>query len=192
MENIRIFLGIELGEIPLLNDWVDTLQCFGYGDKVRLICDVRWHITLKYIGGFPISRISEFAGKLRDGFRQNDGGNLVIEGAGFFGSMRAPKVLWAGVSKAEWLDELNRTAENLCLETGISVSPKPFTPHLTLARIRQIERPIRLIDEVKRHEGTRWYQQKVKEVVLYKSDLTTDGPVYSVINRFELMHKKGR
>ncbi|WP_106154343.1 RNA 2',3'-cyclic phosphodiesterase [Marinilabilia salmonicolor] len=189
MEKMRMFLGIGLDEIPSLKDWIAILQREGYGDQLRWTRPAQWHITVKFIGDFSVSEIPELAGKHRNGFSQNAGGQMVVEGAGFFGSLRSPKVLWAGVEKSDWLGGLNKIAENVCREAGIPISPKAFNPHLTLARIRNIKSPERLINEVEAHENTRWCQQQVQEVILYKSELTQDGPVYSVLDRFELKKK---
>lgn len=186
MEKIRIFLGVGLGEISSLNKWIIFLRQLGYEDQLRWTRPDQWHITLKFIGDFSVSLIPELTGKLRNGFSQKAGMQLVLKGAGFFGALRSPKVLWAGVESSDWLDELNKIAEDNCQETGIPESPKPFSPHLTLARIRNIKSPERLINEVEAHENTRWCQQQVQEVILYKSELTQDGPVYSVLDKFEL------
>ncbi|WP_010663558.1 RNA 2',3'-cyclic phosphodiesterase [Marinilabilia salmonicolor] len=187
MEKIRIFLGVGLGKISLLNEWMITLRQLGYDDQLRWTRPDQWHITLKFIGSFSVSSIPELAGKLRNGFNQKAGEQLVVKGAGFFGSLQSPKVLWAGVERSDWLDELNKIAEDICLETGIPESPKPFSPHLTLARIRKLKRPVRLIEEVKRQGETLWDKVRVNEVGLYKSELTPDGPEYSVLNKFKLL-----
>lgn len=186
MEKIRIFLGVGLGEISSLNKWIIFLRQLGYEDQLRWTRPDQWHITLKFIGDFSVSLIPELTGKLRNGFSQKAGRQLVLKGAGFFGALRSPKVLWAGVESSDWLDELNKIAEDICQETCIPKSPKPFSAHLTLARIKKLKRPERLINEVKIREKTRWGHQQVQEVFLYQSKLTRDGPVYSVLARFEL------
>jgi 2'-5' RNA ligase len=76
MEKMRIFLGIGLDEIPSLKDWIAILQRGGYGDQLRWTRPDQWHITLKFIGDFSVSGISDLAGKLRNGFSQNAGGQL--------------------------------------------------------------------------------------------------------------------
>ncbi len=186
MEKIRIFLAIGLNDIPPISAWVKNLRQLHYGDQLKWTRPNQWHLTVKFIGSFSVEVLPVLTEQLRKAYENGNGGELVITGAGIFGPVRAPKVVWVGVEHASWLEEVNRIAEEVCVDFGVSESQRAFAPHLTLARVRKLKRPVKLLNEVEKHKGTVWHEESIKQVTLYKSDLTPDGPVYSVLEHFKL------
>lgn len=62
---------------------------------------------------------------------------LELNGAGVFGGRRAARVVWLGLARgAEPAAELARAVESVCREAGLEPEPRPFRPHITLARAR--------------------------------------------------------
>ena len=69
-----------------------------------------------------------------------DGGGLGVgvedaEGVGAFGS-RKPHAVYAGVAPSAELNALHGEIERLCQRLGVAADPRKFTPHVTLARLR--------------------------------------------------------
>jgi 2'-5' RNA ligase len=91
------------------------------------------HLTLRFAGDLSAREADEFAAALDDvraapfSFR--------IRGAGAFGG-GAPNVLYAAIEPNPSLDALQRQNDRAARTAGLSPDPRPFRPHITLARLR--------------------------------------------------------
>jgi RNA 2',3'-cyclic 3'-phosphodiesterase len=101
------------------------------------------HITTKFIGEWPESRLDEMKQALA---AMPHGGaiEISVRGLGWFPNDRRPRVFWAGVEGGEPLFKLARATEQAVAALGVPVEAlagsseaRPYTPHLTLARIRE-------------------------------------------------------
>lgn len=108
--------------------------------RLRPLARIRWsptanfHITTKFIGAWPESRLEELKTALsalagRGRFR------ITIGGLGFFPDGRAPRIFWTGVHGGEPLRQLASDTDGVCANLGVKPEKKPYSPHLTLARI---------------------------------------------------------
>ena len=60
-----------------------------------------------------------------------------VKGTGWFPNGRRPRVFWAGVEGGEPLRALARETEQAVAALGVLVEEREYSPHLTLARIRE-------------------------------------------------------
>jgi 2'-5' RNA ligase len=109
-------------------------------DRLRATARVKWstvdqlHVTTKFIGEWPESRLAELTGILR-GLPGRPPIPISIGGLGWFPNARAPRVFWAGVEAPAALAELARQTDAALAELGIAPEKRSYSPHLTLARI---------------------------------------------------------
>lgn len=94
------------------------------------------HITTKFIGEWPEDRIAEVTQALST-VRVAGPLEIRVKGIGWFPSERRPRVLWAGVDGGEPLQTLARATEQAVAALGVPLEERSFSPHLTLARIRE-------------------------------------------------------
>lgn len=109
--------------------------------RLRPLAKLRWtpvenlHITTKFIGEWPESRIGEmktglggvaFAGPIE----------IAVRGLGWFPNARRPRTFWAGVEGGEPLAALARATEHAVAKLGVPVETRAYSPHLTLARVK--------------------------------------------------------
>ena len=92
-----------------------------------------YHITLRFIGDVEARVADEIAHAL-DRVRRS-AFSLTLSGVGAFGS-RKPHAVWAGVAPSPDLNVLQADIERICKRIGIPPDPRKFTPHVTLARLR--------------------------------------------------------
>jgi 2'-5' RNA ligase len=93
------------------------------------------HITTKFIGEWPESRLPELHAALGT-LTSRPCFEVEIAGMGWFPTERAPRVLWVGVEAGEALPELAQATEE-CLQTlGVAKEERKYSPHLTLARVK--------------------------------------------------------
>lgn len=92
-----------------------------------------YHITLRFIGDVEGHVADEIANAL-DRVRRPSF-NVALSGVGAFGS-RKPHSLWARVAPSPALSALQGEIERICQRLGLSSDPRKFTPHVTVARLR--------------------------------------------------------
>ncbi len=104
--------------------------------------DVRWvrldglHLTLRFLGPTEPERIEPTIVAI-DRVGRSAGGPFEIElaGAGSFPAGRRPRTIWIGLTGGqEALAELAAVTEAALVDAGWQPEPRPFRPHLTLAR----------------------------------------------------------
>ncbi|WP_456479718.1 RNA 2',3'-cyclic phosphodiesterase [Nautilia sp.] len=121
------------------------------------------HLTHKFIGD---DEPEKYKTKLKV---KNE--MLKVKGIGTFGD----KILYL---KADVGDDINRQINE---KFGLK-NDKPFKPHITLCRIKNIKDE-KFRDELKKYENIEF--EIPLEVYLYKSTLTKKGPVYEKIYKYE-------
>ena len=104
---------------------------------------------------------------------------------GHFPARGRPRVLWIGVEEtnpggtlASLAAELEQAARGL----GFAAESRPFCPHLTLARGRRGVRP----EEPQDAAVLVGNEVRVRDVVLYRSDLLAGGARYTALESFPL------
>ena len=109
-----------------------------------------------------------------------------FEGLGVFPSLDYISVVWLGVEDgSEELTALHRALELETTALGYDEESHEFTPHVTLARMDHAaakEDVQRYVREEDPEVGTR----RVEELRLVESTLTSEGPEYETVERFEL------
>ncbi len=110
-------------------------------ERLRPSAAIAWsrasnlHITTRFLGECPEKKLEAITEAL-GAMSPREAIEVSVEGLGWFPNERRPRVLWAGVEGGEALAAL-AAATNAALEPlGFAPEPKPFSPHLTLARIR--------------------------------------------------------
>jgi 2'-5' RNA ligase len=93
------------------------------------------HITTKFIGEWPESRLEEMERALAS-VGSPGAVHVGISGLGWFPNARDPRVLWAGVKAGEELRQLAHATEAVVHAIGVAKEDREYSPHLTLARIR--------------------------------------------------------
>ncbi|KGF67520.1 2'-5' RNA ligase [Hoeflea sp. BAL378] len=92
-----------------------------------------YHITLRFIGDIDAPTADE----LISAFDRIDRPSfpLSLSGMGSFGSKK-PHSIWAGVSPSAELKALQAEIERICQRLGLGPDPRRFSPHVSLARLR--------------------------------------------------------
>ena len=104
---------------------------------VRLVDPDGVHLTLKFLGNVDSSRVPALTDALDAVGEGAVPFALHLRDVGVFPDRRSPRVLWAGVSgDTEALAALARRVDDACANVGFPREQRPFSPHLTLARLR--------------------------------------------------------
>jgi 2'-5' RNA ligase len=103
--------------------------------KLRWSAVENLHITTKFIGEWPEARIDEMKAALRGVNSQPI--TISVSGVGWYPDVRRPRVFWAGVVAGEPLAMMARATEQAVAKLGVAVEPRAYSPHLTLARVKE-------------------------------------------------------
>jgi 2'-5' RNA ligase len=90
------------------------------------------HITLKFIGETSEDSLKLLMEKIND--IKYDKINVRITGIDTFGNPKTPRVVYFGLDYSNELIELHKVIQLLCKDLGLKLDPKPFKPHITIAK----------------------------------------------------------
>lgn len=168
---IRLFAGIELPDDIRMR----LAGIAGGVPGARWVPLENMHLTLRFIGEVDEAT----AGDLDAALMQVRGSpfDLVIEGAGSFSHGRFPSMLWAGVAKNEPLVRLQERVESALQRFGLEPEARKFTPHVTLARLRDSPRD-RVEAFVAEHALLRLAPFRVRHFTLFSSFLGHEQSSY--------------
>lgn len=141
-----------------------------------------WHLTIKFIGEQenPAQVAAELAQVHVPAFR------LAVRQIGWFPNPHHPRVLFAGITAAEAVQELHRQTDAACARVGVPPETRPFTPHLTLARIRTPEPLGELRRQIAELEIQEFGEFEATSFWLYSSTPQAGGSVYRKLKEFRL------
>ena len=161
----------------------------------RDLSDLRWvrpegiHLTLKFLGETPAGKVTAIAEGLAGALRGRQGFRLALSELGTFGGRRRPRVLWLDLTgDVQRLREVQQAVEAAMVQVGFPPEDRGFSPHLTLARVRQPARPdlaerlSRALESVTPPPS----ELQAREVVLMRSTLRPGGAAYQHLADFPL------
>jgi 2'-5' RNA ligase len=135
------------------------------------------HITIKFIGQWPESRLQELDDALTSLLPRREFEAEVKE-LGWFPNERSPHVLWAGIQGGDALLKLARETDETLAGLGIPKEERSFAPHLTLARIKNPVPLGRLRQRVQELKPASLGTFPVAQFALYRSDPGSNSSIY--------------
>jgi 2'-5' RNA ligase len=178
--------------IPLAQEIRDYLACIQLQLK-KCQADVKWvqpeniHLTLKFLGERDEKKIDKIKEALDETARDKTCFSLRLCNLGAFPKIDFPRVIWVGIDKGE--EEIKKIAyelEEKIAKAGIPKEDKPFSSHITIARLKTSLNREKLAGELKRLERVEGKEFRVEKITLYKSTLTPKGPIYEVLREASL------
>jgi 2'-5' RNA ligase len=113
-----------------------------------------------------------------------------VSGLGVFPNPKRVQIIWVGLTgELDKLNRLQKRIEEELVPLGFPAEGRAFTPHLTLARVRDYAGPDarqKLGQLIEKTGFEAKSQISVNAVHLIKSQLTREGPIYTKISTIEL------
>ncbi|WP_243372156.1 RNA 2',3'-cyclic phosphodiesterase [Geotalea sp. SG265] len=175
----RLFVAIDLPE-PVRKSIVD-LACALPG--ARWVAMEQLHLTLRFIGAADDLTMRAIRTALQG--VTGPSFSLALSGIGHFPPGKHPRVLWVGLTACEQLLALQQQVELCLMEAGIPPDERQFSPHITIARLK--ETPARLVLALEEREmefATESFD--VSEFHLYASTLTSAGAIHTILESYPL------
>lgn len=175
----RLFIAIDLPE-----DIKNTLsQISGDMPGAKRVGASEIHLTLRFIGEADTQTFSRIRTALSG--VSSPAFSLSLSGVGHFPPRGNPRVLWVGLEKRPELMLLQEQIEATLQQAGIPAEDRPFSPHITLARLKETP-PSAVAKFETLHRGLTFPPFEVQEFVLYSSLLTPRGAIHSKENLYRL------
>ena len=174
----RLFTGLEIP--PSVAQSLSMMR--GGLPGARWIDPENYHLTLRFIGDIDDAlahEIAEVLGRVRRGAFE-----LRLDGLMSFGG-RKPRALVASVAPIAPLMELQAEHERLLQRLGLEPEGRKYTPHVTLARLRDSSS-----HQVAEYLSARGHYRsapfEVSRFVLFSSRASTGGGPYVVEDSYAL------
>jgi|HubBroStandDraft_2_1064218.scaffolds.fasta_scaffold79336_3 RNA 2',3'-cyclic 3'-phosphodiesterase len=145
------------------------------------------HLTLKFLGEISVPVAESLGAAVRTAVGPLAPFSLELRGVGAFPDGAHPRVVWAAVGEgAERVTDLARRVEEAATTVGLRPEPRPFTPHVTLLRVRGPRDDTRAQEWLALGPDHRFGRTEVRDVVLTASELRREGAVHRAMDRFPL------
>jgi len=191
MEQVRSFIAIKLpDELKMGLAQLEAQLKTSKPPRVKWVDPYSIHLTLKFLGSIAVDRISEITRAMEAAIQGISPFHLEVKDLGVFPNLRRVQVVWVGISgEVDKLSQLQQHLESNLARLGFAPESRPFTPHLTLARLRNRasldeRQSFGQLIATTRFEAA--YTIKVDAISLMRSQLTREGAIYSRISSVRL------
>lgn len=183
MDSFRLFISLPV-EVGVASKLLKEFKRLDLPwEKLKTVEAKDLHLTLKFLGDTPLEKLPDIINALENINLNINNLDLKISQAKIFNPQR-PQVIVLGLAENLELMALYQAVETELFEAGIAHKEmKKFSPHLTLARVKQAA----TIEEFKAIEN--WQIEKdfsVNHFNLQESVLSSTGPEYNVLQSFNL------
>jgi 2'-5' RNA ligase len=182
---MRTFIAIDINQdikdkISRIQDRLKYLN-----DKISLVKPENLHLTLKFLGELEEKEIAELKENLKDTLKSIKKFKIHLTGSGVFPSEKKIRVIWIGIKEGKReLARISKQIEPLFQE--FNLDNKPFSPHLTIGRVKSIKDRKKLLTEVKKLESISLGFEQIDKIYLKKSILTPKQALYEDLAEFSL------
>lgn len=180
---VRAFIAVKVPPTPALEQVAARLGQLGR--PVKGVAADNLHVTLKFLGKTERDKLPRIVEILRTVVEPKTAFEMPIIGVGAFPHRGRPSVVWAGLENAETLAEMADELEQELEPLGFAPEKRKFHAHVTLARVKA-KPPAELHALFEEHESTDFGRARVESVELFQSELTPEGPRYTVIESVPL------
>jgi 2'-5' RNA ligase len=180
---MRLFTALDLPD-DLVANLEELLR------RLKPVARIQWsppanlHVTTKFIGEWPENRL----GELKATLGALPGRAVIpvrIRRVGFFPNPHSPRNFWCGID-APGLSELAADIDSATASLGIPRDKRAFSPHLTLARIKERVELQPLREAIAALTTLEFGGFQAGSFFLYQSTLQPAGSVYTKLAEFPL------
>ncbi|MDO8567619.1 MAG: RNA 2',3'-cyclic phosphodiesterase [Dehalococcoidales bacterium] len=191
MDKVRSFIAIELpDELKTALGQLEAQLKPGATSAVKWVDPNSIHLTLEFLDSIDAARVPEITAAVEKAAQGIPPFHLEVKGLGVFPNPQRARVAWVGVSgETEPLFHLQKQVEAFVAPLGFPTEARPFSAHLTVARVRDYISP----DERKAFGELICsttlnidYSFTVDSIYLMRSQLTREGAIYSRLSSVRL------
>jgi len=155
--------------------------------------DVRWvrpdliHLTLVFLGNVPTDMLADLEKTVREALAPFGVLSMCVQGAGRFPPRGLPRTIWIGIEETGGgLARLQATLAEATSAFAEKPEDRAYTAHLTLGRVKSPRGGRDLAGAIDAMSGVTGPSFEAREVTLFKSELSPQGPTYTPLARIPL------
>ena len=144
------------------------------------------HITLKFVGELNERDLQSVQEEIQKTFSKMKKFSLEFSGSGFFPNEKNPRILWIGMQPSSELQAVVKKNEEIFQTYGYTPEKRPFQAHITIGRFKEYVTRYELdqfLAEWHKQKQAFHTQQMIDHLTFYRSTLTPQGPLYSIITK---------
>jgi 2'-5' RNA ligase len=154
---------------------------------LRAVSPHQLHFTLKFFEDLPDAKVAAAKGAAERAVASSFSFSLNLSGLGTFPPRGPARVLWVGCGEgSESLVSLSAAVEREFTFEGFAPEGRPFTPHLTLARVKDPRAARGAASFAAANAAFDGGTSEMRELVLYHSVLGPSGAAHTPLGRFPL------
>ncbi|MCK4624986.1 MAG: RNA 2',3'-cyclic phosphodiesterase [Phycisphaerae bacterium] len=185
--SLRTFLALPLNE-TIVERLVEVQQSLSSaGARVRWVDGENLHLTIKFLGDVTDEQLPEVCRVAEESARQIEPFEFSVAQVISIPQAGAMRMVWVGIDEQTGkLNRLHELLEESYAEMGFGKESRSFRPHLTLGRVKSGQNVKQLraaIDEIAEAE---FGIASINEMIVFSSQLTPDGPIYSPMTKVKL------
>jgi len=188
---LRTFIAIDFTEavISKIGKIIEYFKTQTPSDALKWISTENLHLTIKFLGEIREDRLNQVKTILSDVITGQPAFSIGIEGLGMYPNKHHPRVIWLGITNNDTLTDIHAILDRAFTAVGVNPDKREYTPHATIARVNRHINPetVKEIGEsLSQFKVDSLGHIKVEEIILYKSELTPNGAIYSPLTSIAL------
>jgi len=184
---IRAFLAFDISDGVRANLTEILRECQSQEKGIKWVEPKNMHVTMQFFG--PVDEellLNNISSEIESITKDYGDSSLECSGIGAFPNWRHPRVIWAGFTReTEKVIALQAKIAQGLTKYGIQEDKKSFRPHLTIGRIRKPITNSPIIEKLQKLENIKLGGLVINKLILYKSQLTKAGPVYTRLREYK-------
>jgi RNA 2',3'-cyclic 3'-phosphodiesterase len=180
----RLFLAIDINPGAALLDAYDHIRHTLRMEKINWVRKDQMHLTLAFLGDTEEDIIPGLVAGIDRVMNAHHPFKITLAGLGVFRNIHDPSVLWTGCEAEKELQLMKTDTDKVLTTLAFEVEDRPFSPHLTLGRIKSMRHLNHLGQLIGVYKDTVFQSETVRKIILYESRLTPDGPEYTAVHKF--------
>ena len=188
---IRLFIALSIQ--PEVKTNLDTIitDLKSKGGKVKYVNPNNIHLTIKFLGNTEESKVDRIISQLDNAANNISPILSNLTKLGGFPNLKNPRVIWVDIEKnREQIINLGKTVDTALTEIGFDKDTKPFTPHLTLGRVKDNNGLNSLTDFIQQYKFNE-IPLLFNSLSLIQSTLTQKGPYYKTLHKINFTERFG-
>mgnify|MGYP006268813929 CR=1 FL=1 len=180
----RAFISADLPPLPRVESLARDLR--DASPDLKIVSVEHLHLTLKFLGDTEEGLVPEIVSAMREAAAGVAPFVLRVRGTGAFPGPSRPNVLWVGIEGAEPLARIAKSLDADLTALGFASERRPWSAHVTLARVRGRRGLDRVQALLRAHETDDFAEARIEEIRLKKSVLQPGGPEYTTVEAVRL------
>lgn len=184
--SIRSFIALELSDEAKNEVSRVAKELKDTGSDVKWVRADSVHMTLKFLGNIEEEKIADVVKRLDDTAAMFGAFDAVLGELGSFPKWEYVKVIWVGIGEgAEDMISIATAVEDAMCREGFPKEDRKFSPHVTIGRVRTPKNRDRL-KKAASSITIKPVRSRISRIVLYRSELTPQGAVYTPLHEAKL------